>query len=290
MSSAEERRAKIIRRTVTGFTLAGVLALLLVLAAQPWGGTLTALMAALLASLGAVEAMKMRALPDMRAVFATMAATLAVALIVIGGQGETRIPLPEAGTSARYWALVGMALGAPVLVALVDGLVARRAPWRLGPVMLWLAVPLPLLGLVRDQYGAGALTALIVLSKVGDVAGYYGGQALGGTFPTHPFPKLSPGKTTVGCVCSLIAGTGAGVLFAVWGVLPEASWLQGAIVGATLNVASQAGDLLESAAKRRGGVKDAGTWFGPSGGMLDLTDSLLLSVPVAVLTWPLILG
>jgi phosphatidate cytidylyltransferase len=55
-----------------------------------------------------------------------------------------------------------------------------------------------------------------------------------------------------------------------------------------VNLASQAGDLLESKVKRTAGVKDSGALFGPSGGFLDLTDSLLLSVPVALIVWPLL--
>ena len=75
-------------------------------------------------------------------------------------------------------------------------------------------------------------------------------------------------------------------LLTVFGVaLGVASVLAAA---ALVNLASQAGDLLESAAKRQAGVKDSGTLFGPSGGFLDLVDSLLLSVPVALLTWPLL--
>ena len=62
--------------------------------------------------------------------------------------------------------------------------------------------------------------------------------------------------------------------------------LGGALAGAAINVAAQAGDLFESWVKRRAGVKDASTWFGPSGGMLDLVDSLLFSVPVALWVWP----
>jgi len=53
-------------------------------------------------------------------------------------------------------------------------------------------------------------------------------------------------------------------------------------------VLAQAGDLLESALKRRAKVKDSGTTFGPSGGMLDLVDSLLLSAPVIALLWPVL--
>jgi phosphatidate cytidylyltransferase len=63
----------------------------------------------------------------------------------------------------------------------------------------------------------------------------------------------------------------------------------GLAAGAAVNLAAQAGDLLESWIKRGAGVKDSGTWFGPSGGVLDLVDSLLLAVPAALLVWPIAL-
>jgi phosphatidate cytidylyltransferase len=131
----------------------------------------------------------------------------------------------------------------------------------------------------------------VVLSKIGDIFGYYCGNMWG---KTHPFPRLSPGKTTEGCVGSFVAGCVAGVLCQVYGLLPagEAACLPGfwagGLAGASVNLASQAGDLFESSWKRQTAVKDSGTWFGPSGGMLDLVDSLLVSAPVAALTWPLL--
>ena len=180
-----------------------------------------------------------------------------------------------------------LGVGALLAVGAVYELVRMKALGSLlGAVTAVLAiVALPGLARIRTEYGAGGLVALLVLCKVGDIVGYYVGNAIG---RSHPFPKISPGKTTAGCVGSLVAGTLAGALLQVGGVLPQASqgWLAGLLAGATINVAAQAGDLFESAVKRRSGVKDSGTWFGPSGGVLDLVDSLLFAVPLALLTWP----
>jgi CDP-diglyceride synthetase len=150
---------------------------------------------------------------------------------------------------------------------------------------LWCLAPLPAIVLVWKEFGPEAVVALVLLSKIGDICGYYVGSAIG---KSHPFPGISPGKTTAGCVASLVGGTIAGGACSWFGLLPGGSeaLLVGLVAGATINVASQAGDLLESKIKRLASVKDSGPWFGPAGGVLDLVDSLLLSVPMALLTWP----
>ncbi len=153
----------------------------------------------------------------------------------------------------------------------------------------WLVLPLPWLWHTWDRFGPEGLVALIVLSKIGDTAGYFAGNAFG---KRHPFPRLSPGKTVEGCLASLAAGTLAGGVLVATGTLPhgELGLLGGLLAGAVTNLAAQAGDLLESWLKRRAGVKDSAAWFGPSGGVLDVVDSLLLSVPVSLLLWPWLLG
>ncbi|MCA8978902.1 MAG: phosphatidate cytidylyltransferase [Planctomycetes bacterium] len=154
-------------------------------------------------------------------------------------------------------------------------------------VALWAVPALPALAYVDRWLGVQGLGALLLLSKIGDVFGYYVGSAIG---KSHPFPKLSPGKTTAGCVGSLVAACAFGAACVWWGLLPAApcGYLGGVLAGGVVNLASQAGDLLESKAKRSASVKDSGALFGPSGGFLDLTDSLLLSVPVALVAWPLL--
>lgn len=66
-----------------------------------------------------------------------------------------------------------------------------------------------------------------------------------------------------------------------------------ALIGAGLAVIGQAGDLLESAAKRRAGVKDSGRLIPGHGGLLDRVDGLIAVLVVVGLarlvmggTWP----
>ncbi|HRV80731.1 MAG TPA: phosphatidate cytidylyltransferase, partial [Planctomycetota bacterium] len=197
---------------------------------------------------------------------------------------------------AATW--LAMLLGAPLVYGIAQAVRASSptieegksiAGFQRAQAWVWLVVPLACLYPTRLLGGLPALMALVVLSKVGDIAGYYVGSLLG---RSHPFPRLSPGKTTAGCVGSLLSGIGFGIGCQAWGWFPPGSELAapgywaGAVAGASINLAAQAGDLYESFWKRKAGVKDSGTWFGPSGGMLDLVDSLLFSAPLAALTWP----
>jgi len=174
----------------------------------------------------------------------------------------------------------GAALGC-VLARLVEG--RRRGPEL---ALAWgLVVALPGLFLVHAGLGTRGLVGVILLSKIGDVAGYYVGSTLGRKLGSgHPFPRISPKKTTVGCAASLLTAVLAGGISAAAGMWPPPGLgaLSGWLWGGLLNLASQAGDLLESAVKRRAQVKDSGRPFGPSGGLLDLVDSLLLCVPTAL--------
>ncbi|MBI5362276.1 MAG: phosphatidate cytidylyltransferase [Planctomycetes bacterium] len=204
---------------------------------------------------------------------------LLAALVVL-----TRDPL---GARPLVQFVAGIA-GVIVLAGAVRYFTQKAARAEAGAVLglaLWLLPPLLLLWGLWRAYGSRGLVALLVLSKIGDTAGYYFGSWLG---KTHPFPRISPGKTTAGCVASFCAATVLGGVAVATGLLPDGRFgiAGGLAAGAALNLAAQAGDLFESWIKRRAAVKDSSTWFGPSGGLLDQLDSLLFSVPTAVLVFP----
>lgn len=153
-----------------------------------------------------------------------------------------------------------------------------------GPYALWLFPPLFSIVLVDREFGTRGLFALVFLAKIGDNAAYFVGRAIG---KRHPFPNISPGKTVAGCVASLVAGIvfGTVVLPLTLGERTLVHAGLGALFGGLINVLAQAGDLSKSWVKRKAGVKDSSSLLGPSGGVLDVIDSLLFAAPVALLAW-----
>ena len=57
-------------------------------------------------------------------------------------------------------------------------------------------------------------------------------------------------------------------------------YVAGALIGLTVGLATMAGDLWESAIKRRFGVKDSGDLIPGHGGLLDRVDGLMFAVVV----------
>lgn len=102
-------------------------------------------------------------------------------------------------------------------------------------------------------------------------AGFYG-KFFNGTMITD----LSPRKTWQGAVFGLIT------MSIFWlaitpklGQSRESAILQGVILGIT----GQVGDLVVSAIKRAANVKHSSTMFGERGGLLDMFDSAIFSLP-----------
>lgn len=140
----------------------------------------------------------------------------------------------------------------------------------------YLVAPLAMMAFIRRDYGPGALMMMIGVIVVSDSAQYYTGRAFG---RRKLAPVISPKKTVEGAIGGAIIATIAGVLFArLW--LPEAPMGAAAIASLAMAIAGMAGDLFESALKRRAGIKDSGKLIPGHGGILDRIDSWLFAAPV----------
>jgi phosphatidate cytidylyltransferase len=147
-------------------------------------------------------------------------------------------------------------------------------------VLVLVPAAIALITLSREQ-----VLMLLGLVWIADTAAYLVGRAFG---RRKLAPAISPGKTWEG----VGGGVGAAIIYAIiWAVFDAglAARVQGAIwvpylAGAVLLcAASVVGDLFESAAKRRAGVKDSGALLPGHGGVLDRVDSATATLPVALL-------
>jgi phosphatidate cytidylyltransferase len=118
--------------------------------------------------------------------------------------------------------------------------------------------------------GLIAVVFVIAVVAVADTAAFLMGRALGGP---KLWPRVSPGKTWAGLIGALAASSVVGALF--WLFVPGASAVRLAGVGALLGLVAQAGDLFESAIKRRFGAKDTSSLIPGHGGVMDRVDGLV---------------
>ncbi|MBT9383178.1 phosphatidate cytidylyltransferase [Pseudooceanicola sp. CBS1P-1] len=132
---------------------------------------------------------------------------------------------------------------------------------------------------LRDDQGLGWLAWVVAVVVVTDVAGYFAGRLIGG--PKF-WPRVSPKKTWAGTT----AGWVAAALVGVWVGHYSGMGLQIAAVSVALSMASQMGDIAESAAKRRVGVKDSSNLIPGHGGLLDRFDGMLGASLMLLITGP----
>lgn len=186
-------------------------------------------------------------------------------------------------------------LAASVALAVLAGdgvaLAVGRAPWfvlaaALLPVVLALALPraarfwfatygacLVLAGAalvgIRAEHGLIWLVWLVLVVVASDIAGYFAGKSLGGP---KLWQRISPKKTWSGTVAGWLAAAAIGAVFAgptgVHGLV---------ILSILVSMAGQAGDVLESALKRRTGVKDSSHLIPGHGGFLDRFDAMMMA-------------
>lgn len=123
---------------------------------------------------------------------------------------------------------------------------------------------------------------LLIVTKMTDIGAYFGGRLFG---KQKLAVAISPGKTIVGSIIGFFSAIIFSIAFHVVSLfistfhltLIESLWL-----GAILGCLGQFGDLSESLLKRDADVKDSNRLPG-LGGILDMLDSLLFTIPVIYL-------
>lgn len=124
-----------------------------------------------------------------------------------------------------------------------------------------------------DMAGLSAVLFLFAVVWATDIFAYFGGRLIGGP---KLAPAVSPSKTWSGAASGLIGGVAAGAAVALaFGT--TAGMLAILAVAIFLSVLSQGGDLVESAFKRRYGVKDSGNLIPGHGGFMDRVDGLIFA-------------
>jgi phosphatidate cytidylyltransferase len=133
--------------------------------------------------------------------------------------------------------------------------------------------------LVRLDQASGfaALILILLLVWVTDIGGYFAGRSIGGP---KLWPRISPKKTWAGAIGGFVASLVIAAGFAALGLGKTVPLL---VLGAVLSVASQFGDLFESAVKRRFGVKDSSHIIPGHGGLLDRLDGFVAAVVLAAI-------
>lgn len=195
-------------------------------------------------------------------------AALAVAAAILLAMSATRLDAHEAA-----WSVL-------VLSALAVALVFGRLTQRLTDVafgVIYIGAPTLATLWLRDGGGGFDWTALLfAVTWSADTGAFLVGSVLKGP---KLEPRLSPKKTWSGLFGGLLAGTAAGALAPAFLDLPISAVMAGA-VGLVGSAATIAGDLWESALKRRFGVKDTGGLIPGHGGLLDRVDGLMFAALV----------
>jgi phosphatidate cytidylyltransferase len=177
------------------------------------------------------------------------------------------------------YGVTSIVLTAFVLLWLLVLLIGHDAPrfhhWLLaGALFLYLGWLGRYLGLLRHLDRGRSWVLLAILVTFASETGAY---AVGRLVGRHRLaPAISPGKTIEGAAGGLVgAGLAAVGLNLLLGLNDSPAAV--AVLGLAIGVAAQAGDLVESALKRRLELKDAGFLVPGHGGLLDRLDSLLFA-------------
>src|SRR5262249_48802785 len=184
-------------------------------------------------------------------------------LVIAGFSGTTRVAVPGVATLA----IAGVCLAAhridaalvvlAVRLVILAAVAPERRNWAAAGFLYAAAAEIASVLLRLDPVkGFAALIFVLLIVWVTDSGGYFAGRGIGGP---KLWPSVSPKKTWAGAVGGFVASIVAAAIFAALDPHKEVAGLAlkiGPLVvlGAVLSIASQLGDLFESAVKRHFGV------------------------------------
>ena len=276
---AQEYAGRLRRQALLPRILTALIGIPLVLAVLWLGGAWWLVLLAVVLVLAVMEFAPLRALRPRGGAVLRIAALLAFAIIAAG-------PEPVARWTVGVWAVALLGLGLLPLVR--TGMIPSTAvPSEASSVVLgiaYLATPFAVLVRWRLELTPQSVLAFLIVIWANDIAAYFVGLAIG----RHKLaPRVSPGKSWEGAFGGLGGGLLAGLLLARWLGMGRG---EAAIWAVLITIVSQAGDLFESALKRRAGVKDSGRLLPGHGGVLDRFDGILTAAPVGYVLVRLLAG
>lgn len=156
-------------------------------------------------------------------------------------------------------------------------------------------IPLMLiyLSLVRDMEldhglnGKILIWFVLIASWGSDIFAYF----IGRHFGKHKLTAVSPNKTVEGAVAGVVGAILLGILFTIlcntiWGV--GINYLLIGCIMAVLSIVGQIGDLAASSIKRYCEIKDFSELIPGHGGMLDRIDSIIFVLPFAYILFSIL--
>ncbi len=167
---------------------------------------------------------------------------------------------------AIFFLIAVAALG--VLFDLARG----RSPWwsLLGALYLGVALSFFVFLLGAPAHGLQAVVWLVLVVVATDIGAYFSGRLIGGP---KLWPRVSPNKTWAGAIGGVTLAALAAFLIGLGAGRPFGGGAE--IAAVFVSAVAQAGDLGESAFKRRFGKKDSGRILPGHGGLLDRLDGLI---------------
>jgi phosphatidate cytidylyltransferase len=193
---------------------------------------------------------------------------------LLAGVAALASAAPLSLQGAPDYGLCIVVAGAALVAALAG---AGQRLWTSAGLLYASAALLPITSL-RGSMFFGLESVLWVFAVVWgtDILAYFGGRLVGGP---KLWRRVSPSKTWSGFAIGVCGGAFSGLA-----VAPPAvnNWILLGL-GLAAGALAQAGDLFESALKRRFGVKDTGALIPGHGGVMDRLDGFIAASLFAVL-------